>query len=76
MMQRDEIIEGVWRNRDAYVREHHHNLDEIVADLQHQGEGPFGQHRRPSETAGERTLAAVTRSGCEAAAIAYGLRTS
>ncbi len=34
MMQRDEIIEEVWRNRDAYVREHHHNLDEIVADLQ------------------------------------------
>jgi hypothetical protein len=33
-MHRDEIIEEVWRNRDAYVREHHHDLDEIVADLQ------------------------------------------
>jgi len=31
---RDEIIEEVWRNRDAYVREHHNDLDEIVADLQ------------------------------------------
>ena len=33
-MYKDEIIEEVWRNRDAYVREHHNDLDEIVADLQ------------------------------------------
>jgi hypothetical protein len=32
-MYRDEIIAEVWRNRDAYVKEHHYNLDEIVADL-------------------------------------------
>lgn len=32
-MHRDEIIAEVWRNRDAYVEKHHHNLDEIVADL-------------------------------------------
>ena len=32
-MYKDEIIEEVWRNREAYAREHHHNLDEIVADL-------------------------------------------
>lgn len=33
-MYRDEIIAEVWRNRDAYVEKHHHNLDEILQDLQ------------------------------------------
>jgi len=33
-MYKDEIIAEVWRNRDAYAREHHHDLREIVADLQ------------------------------------------
>ena len=33
-MNKDEIIEEVWRNRDAYVEKHHHNLDEILQDLQ------------------------------------------
>lgn len=32
-MYRDEIIEEVWRNRDAYVEKHNYNLSEIVADL-------------------------------------------
>jgi hypothetical protein len=32
-MYQDEIITEVWRNRDAYVQEHHNDLDEIVADL-------------------------------------------
>ncbi len=32
-MYSDEIIAEVWRNRDAYARAHHNNLDEIVADL-------------------------------------------
>jgi hypothetical protein len=32
-MYRDEVIEEVWRIRDAYVEQHHHSLDEIVADL-------------------------------------------
>jgi hypothetical protein len=32
-MYTDEIIAEVWRNRDAYAKEHHNNLDEIVADL-------------------------------------------
>ena len=32
-MYQDEIISEVWRNRDAYVAKHHHNLDEILADL-------------------------------------------
>ena len=33
-MYRDEIIAEVWKNRDAYAATHHHNLAEIVADLQ------------------------------------------
>ena len=33
-MYKDEIIAEVWRNRDAYAREHHYDLSEIVADLQ------------------------------------------
>jgi hypothetical protein len=33
-MYSDEIIAEVWRNRDAYVEEHHHSLEEIVTDLQ------------------------------------------
>lgn len=33
-MYRDEIIAEVWKNRDAYSATHHHNLAEIVADLQ------------------------------------------
>ncbi len=32
-MYKDDIISEVWRNRDAYARKHHYNLDEIVADL-------------------------------------------
>ena len=32
-MYKDEIISEVWRNRDAYAKQHNHNLDEIVADL-------------------------------------------
>ena len=32
-MYKDEIIAEVWRNRDAYAKKHHYNLDEIVADL-------------------------------------------
>ena len=33
MMYKDEIIAEVWRNRDAYAKAHHNDLDEIVADL-------------------------------------------
>lgn len=33
-MYKDEIIAEVWRNRDAYAQKHHHDLDEIVRDLQ------------------------------------------
>ena len=33
-MRKDEIIAEVWRNRDADAEKHHHNLDEMVKDLQ------------------------------------------
>lgn len=37
-MYKDEIIAEVWRNRDAYVEKHHHNLDEMLKDLQERQE--------------------------------------
>jgi hypothetical protein len=33
-MYSDEIIAEVWRNREAYVARHQHDLKKIVADLQ------------------------------------------
>jgi len=33
-MYRDEIIAEIRRNRDAYTRQHHHSLTEMVANLQ------------------------------------------
>jgi len=38
MMYEDEIISEVWRNRDTYAEEHHHSLEEMVADLQRRQE--------------------------------------
>ena len=48
-MYRDEIIADVWRNRDAYVRKHHGNLDEMVADLRRRQEAHAARivDRRP-----------------------------
>jgi len=42
-MYKDEIIVEVWRNRDAYVEKHHHNLDEIFKDLQKRQKKPFSK---------------------------------
>ena len=33
-MHRDEIIAEVWRNRDAYVEKHNHDLGKMARDLQ------------------------------------------
>jgi hypothetical protein len=41
MKYQDEIIEEVWKNREAYAARHHHNLQEIVADLQNRQKTPF-----------------------------------
>ena len=32
-LYKDEIIAEVWRNRDAYAKAHHNDLDKLVADL-------------------------------------------
>lgn len=32
-MYKDEIISEVWKNREAYVESHHHNLTAMVEDL-------------------------------------------
>ena len=52
-MYRDEIIADVWRNRDAYVRKHHGNLDEMVADLRRRQEAHAARivDRRPQRKA-------------------------
>ena len=51
-MYLDEIIAEVWRHRDDYVVQHHHNLAEIVADLQRRQANPHGKlvDRRPNKT--------------------------
>jgi len=50
-MYQDEIIVEVWKNRERYAKEHHHNLHEIVADLQKRQQNPLSplvDRRRPS----------------------------
>ncbi len=42
-MYKDEIITEVWRIRDEYVEQHHHNLAEIVADLRRRQERPHSK---------------------------------
>ncbi|MEE8056491.1 MAG: hypothetical protein V3T17_01460 [Pseudomonadales bacterium] len=32
-MYKDEIISELWKNREAYVERHHHDLGEIINDL-------------------------------------------
>ena len=56
MKYQDEIIAEVWRNRDAYAARHHHDLHEIVADLQKRQRTPFSRlvdrrHRTKPSTA-------------------------
>ena len=41
MTYHDEIVEEVWKTREAYAMQHHHNLHEIVADLQKRQKAPF-----------------------------------
>jgi hypothetical protein len=39
-MYSDEIISEVWRNRDAYVERHNHNLKQMIADLETRSQKP------------------------------------
>ena len=41
MKYQDEIITEVWKNREAYAARHHHDLREIIADLQKRQQKPF-----------------------------------
>jgi len=53
-MYKDEIIAEVWKNREAYAKRHHHNLHEIVADLQKRQQTPFSRlvdrRKRPKDS--------------------------
>jgi len=40
-MYQDEIITEVWKNREAYAKRHHHNLHEIVIDIQKRQQNPL-----------------------------------
>ena len=40
-MYHDEIIEEVWKNREALAKRYHHNLYEIVLDLQQRQKTPL-----------------------------------
>ena len=42
-MYRDEIITEVWRNRDDYATEHHHDLAQIVDDLRRKQRHPHSK---------------------------------
>lgn len=42
-MYQDEIIAEVWKNRDAYAKRHHHNLHEIVVNLQKRQQNPLSR---------------------------------
>ena len=39
-MYRDEIIEEVWKNRDAYVKQHGHDLGKIRPPASRRGQSP------------------------------------
>ena len=37
-MYKDEILNEVWKNRDAYTSKHHHDLSEMVKELKNRQE--------------------------------------
>ena len=42
-MYQDEILAELWKIRDAYATKHHHNLREIVADIQKRQQTPLSR---------------------------------
>ena len=56
MIYYDEIIEEVWSNREAYAMQHHHNLHEIVVDLQKRQKSPFSNLKDRRNQASVSTL--------------------
>ena len=69
-MYRDEIIEEVWKNRDAYTSKHHHDLAEMVADLKNRqkksGRKLVDRRDRTIALRGTANSAAVSPSQCPA----------
>jgi len=50
----DPVIAEVWRIRDEYAAEHHHNIKEMLADLerrQRRSRRPVARRRKPKEQA-------------------------
>lgn len=39
-MYSDEIISEVWRNRETYSEQHHHDLERMIDDLKKRQENP------------------------------------
>jgi hypothetical protein len=57
----DEIIAEVWRIRDEYAAEHHHNLREMLADLkrrQRRSRRLVDRRRKPKPCAKARPVSA------------------
>ena len=42
-MRKNEILEEVWRHRDAFAREHNHDIDAMVAALQRMERQPLSK---------------------------------
>ena len=40
---KNEILEEVWRNRDAFARKYNYDLDAMVAALQEMEQRPLGK---------------------------------
>jgi hypothetical protein len=57
-MRPDEITAKIWKNRDVYAATHHHNLAEIVVDLQAR------QKRRGCKLVDRRKQGAIAKKSC------------
>ena len=42
-MYQDAVIKDVWKNREAYAKRFHHNLHEIVVDIQKRQQKPLSR---------------------------------
>jgi len=53
---KNEILEEVWRNRDAFARKHNYDLDAMVSALQET------ERRHPEKVVDRRDVAARERN--------------
>ena len=42
-MMKNEILEGVWRNRDEFARDHNYDIDAMVETLQEMEKQPLSR---------------------------------